>query len=404
MSQTLISPKVMNQIKENFGKGEEQISKEPSKPKKKRSKQPMILIALCLISVLLNVLAWNSKDFCDFYTAKIFPLWQKSYGRLTSQLPFSVGEVLIGIGILAVPISIILLIVGLVKKKGKRGKVFKRFVFFYWWVLSIIALVMTLNCFILYHCSDFGTLNGLKHTQHSQEQLEVMKDYLADKLNELAPQMARENNGKLIVTSSKDNAAKYMKNLSDDYKNLGGYYVKPKKIYFSEIMSHLNTMGVYFPFSMEANYNGKMTADNLPNTLCHELAHTKGYIQEDEANFIAYIACEKSGDMDYLYSGYLYAYEKVNSALPDESYSNKKLSDMVKFDMGKNDEYWENIHKKDTPIASGKKISEFSYQATDKSLKLNGVEDGHYSYNRMVELMLDYYFSDGETKVMNNIK
>ena len=46
----------------------------------------------------------------------------------------------------------------------------------------------------------------------------------------------------------------------------------------------MDLMGIYFPFSMEANYNQDMYKAKLPDTICHELAHTKGYIQEDEAN------------------------------------------------------------------------------------------------------------------------
>ena len=44
--------------------------------------------------------------------------------------------------------------------------------------------------------------------------------------------------------------------------------------------------GLYFPFSMEANYNDTMSIMNKPFTMCHELAHTHGYIFEDEANFL----------------------------------------------------------------------------------------------------------------------
>ena len=28
---------------------------------------------------------------------------------------------------------------------------------------------------------------------------------------------------------------------------------------------------------------------NIPHTICHELSHLKGYMREDEANFIGYL-------------------------------------------------------------------------------------------------------------------
>ena len=38
--------------------------------------------------------------------------------------------------------------------------------------------------------------------------------------------------------------------------------------------------------------------------MCHELL-TSGYIYEDEANFIAFLACVESDDSTFQYAGYL---------------------------------------------------------------------------------------------------
>lgn len=72
-------------------------------------------------------------------------------------------------------------------------------------------------------------------------------------------------------------------------------------------------LGYYFPFSMEANYNKVAYVTNLPVTMCHELAHLKGYIQEDEANFIGFLACISSDDLLFQYSGYLSVLNYVNN-------------------------------------------------------------------------------------------
>ena len=56
---------------------------------------------------------------------------------------------------------------------------------------------------------------------------------------------------------------------------------------------------------MEANYNDVMYIMNKPDTFCHELAHLRGYIYEDEANFIGYLACVESEDAFFQYAGYL---------------------------------------------------------------------------------------------------
>lgn len=71
--------------------------------------------------------------------------------------------------------------------------------------------------------------------------------------------------------------------------------------------------GYYFPFSMEANYNNVMYISNKPFTMCHELAHTRSYIYEDEANLIGYLACIGSDDLFFRYSGYLGLLNYVNN-------------------------------------------------------------------------------------------
>ena len=63
--------------------------------------------------------------------------------------------------------------------------------------------------------------------------------------------------------------------------------------------------GVYSPFTIEANYNNSMPACTIPFSTCHELAHLGGFMEEEEANFIAYLACMESKSFDFQYSGSL---------------------------------------------------------------------------------------------------
>jgi len=62
-----------------------------------------------------------------------------------------------------------------------------------------------------------------------------------------------------------------------------------------------------FPFTGEANVNISMPHTSIPFTACHEMAHQIGFAREDEANFIAYIACKNHPSPDFQYSGILSA-------------------------------------------------------------------------------------------------
>ena len=93
--------------------------------------------------------------------------------------------------------------------------------------------------------------------------------------------------------------------LGQSYPQLDGYYPYPKPLINSRLLSVQQLCGIYSPFTIEANYNREMPYYNIPHTICHELSHLKGFMREDEANFIGYLACIGSDSPDFRYSGYL---------------------------------------------------------------------------------------------------
>ena len=72
---------------------------------------------------------------------------------------------------------------------------------------------------------------------------------------------------------------------------------------------------------MEAHYNPNIPAYNQPAVLCHELSHLKGFMREDEANYIAYLACMASEDPNIRYSGLMLAYTHSINALYSADYT-----------------------------------------------------------------------------------
>lgn len=378
----------------------ENSEKADKKSRKKLSKQFIALCTLLAVMAILNIVAWESRAFSDFYAAHIYPLWTQTYGRLTSLLPFSFGEILIMIAVFGIPLSLAAMVILLIVMKGRRKKVAKIFGFVYGWIIAFVVTTETLNCFILYHCSTFAELNGIAVTEHTDEELEALGAQLVEEINACSEDVSRDENGKFVLSADLDDTARNaVAGLSDEFKNLDGYYVKPKSIICSFFMSQMDLMGIYFPFSMEANYNADMFAAKQPATICHEIAHTKGYIQEDEANFIAFMACERSDNADYRYSGYLSALTQVRNKIFEYADYDKKvafdnsISDLVWTDMDANSEYWESVREADDTVFDSQTVSEVSDKAMETSLQLNGVEDGKKSYGRMVDLMLNYYYS-----------
>ena len=160
--------------------------------------------------------------------------------------------------------------------------------------------------------------------------------------------------------------------------------------------------GYFYPFSMEANYNQIMNIMNKPATMCHELAHLKGFIQEDEANLIGYLACIGSEDPFFQYSGYLSVlnyldndfYDAVNRDR-DQYLARVRIHEQVRRDNEfLSEDAWETVEKK--AVVSTETVDKISDEVVEVTLVLNGVEDGMLSYCRVVGLLLDYYSNQPE--------
>jgi hypothetical protein len=349
--------------------------------------------------LILNVTAWISSGFSDFYVMHIFPYISDSVSFITGLVPFSIGEIMIIVGILVVVIGIPLFIVLLIIKKNAWKTICSITTAIAMWIITFIFTTETLNCFIMYHCTSFSERYFTSSDTHTKEELTELYGILIDECNQLAEVVNRDENGSFILTDDVEKgASEAMKKAALQYTQLKGYYPRPKPIAFSYIMSQSGLLGIYFPFSLEANYNADMCEINLPNTVCHEYAHLKGIIQEDEAGFIAFIASTGSESTDFQYSGYLNALEYVHNEVyknnvSDAYYLTETISDNVTKDWFAflPDNYWEDNKEKE--IISTETVDTISSAATDTSLKVNGVEDGIESYSRIVQLLLDYYFA-----------
>ncbi len=412
---------------------------------KTRTKTYFIIAGM---AVLLNIIAWSSETFCDWYIRYVFPVWVNTYGRLTGLFPFSVGEWLIVAGVLLVIAAVILMIASafrwiirrcrarhvdkqdecssashvtrpsVTRGRGRFDKFCCGFYTFFAWVLLAVLVLMTLNCTILYHATPFsekyfamekatddvnentdtGNTAETEKSTYTLQDLTALRNMLVEKCNELSGQMQRTEEGEIIYEGNMGKKAiSDMQALGETYDALQGFYPMPKPLYFSDFVSQQYMLGYYFPFSMEANYNKVAYVTNLPVTMCHELAHLKGYIQEDEANFIGFLACISSDDLLFQYSGYLSVLNYVNNDFYEaigEDYErymaevqiNRQVYEDAVF-VRKED--WDRIEKE--AVVDTEVVDAVSTGFVETSLKLNGVDDGMVAYSRVVGLLLQWY-------------
>ena len=370
---------------------------------------PVILVII--LSGIFNLIAWKSRTFSDFYVDNIFPHLTQAYGRITSIAPFSVGEWLLVFVVVYVVVTVVfillhtvfLLIYRLADGRNKALSKIKKPLdamsdFFYRVtpiLLAITCVVMSLNCFVLYHTSKIPLY--AEGESYDLQQLADLRDHVVRKCNELSKQMTRDEKGNVIYEGDmRETARRSVAALSGDYKRFDGYFSVPKDLYFSEFMCQQYMQGYYFPFSMEANINSKMAIMNKPFTMCHELAHTHGYIYEDEANFFGFLACIRSDDIVFQYSGWLGVLNYINNdfykAVDKDVYnSHVKISDRVKYDnQFVTEDEWKEVEKK--AVIKTETVKKAADVFIDTNLKVNGVLEGKVNYTRVVGLIMDYYY------------
>lgn len=126
---------------------------------------------------------------------------------------------------------------------------------------------------------------------------------------------------------------------------------------------------------------------NIPFTACHELSHLKSFMQEQEANFIAFLASTSYEDPAFQYSGYLLGWIYCMNVLYDADYESwqevrEGLAAAVEPDLKENNGFWARYDGR---------VAEVADQVNDRYLQANGQEEGVKSYDRMVDLIVAYY-------------
>lgn len=323
------------------------------------------------------------------YSRGIYPVFSSVFGFLSSLLPRSVSEAMI----LLLPVLLLFYlgrsIYRIIRQKPERKQRLFRLFSTILCMVCCVAFTFTAFCGLNYSRETFAQNSGLTVTPSSVEELQELCAGLVARANELRVGLPENMEGVMVSSFiSADDAAGFASsaygNLGEQYPSLAGYVPRPKPVYFSETMSYLNITGIYIPFFFEANVNVDVPAYSIPATMMHELSHFKGYMREEEANFIAYLACRESGNAEFMYSGTMLALQNSLNALYKADTGRYGevavlISDAVQRDRAASREYWRQF---EGPAAT------VSTRVNDVYLKTNHQSEGVRSYGQMVDLLL----------------
>jgi len=162
-------------------------------------------------------------------------------------------------------------------------------------------------------------------------------------------------------------------------------HVRARELYPKGILMRLQTAGIYWFFVGEGNFDAGLHPLQKPFTMAHEMAHGYGFGDEGTCNFLAYLACLKSGQAYIRYAGMLaywrYIAREYMIRTPEEyrEFRANNLSIGMKNDLTA---IYENGAKYRDVMPSSVRNSTYNTY-----LKMQGIEDGIKNYSRIVLLV-----------------
>lgn len=347
------------------------------------------LLLLFPVTFLLSITVGKSPVLAEQYAEGPYSSISHAINGLTGRCPLSIAEIVVILLVLGFLVYLGFFLFFLFKKRGERLKTTAKFFTNLLCFVGVVYFLFLFTCGINYSRYSFAKAAGLDVKPSTEAELTHLCNNLAENVNRLRGQVKTDDSSVMELHSggfsyAAEEARKSYDRMSAEYPTLKSGYSGPKPVVLSELMSRCDLTGIFFPFTFEANVNYRAPAYTIPATMCHELSHLRGYMREDEANFIGYLVCLKSDDPDFQYSGNMLAFTNASNALyaKDPKAANAvfaKLSSGVKKDLSYNSQYWANY---EGPVAH------MSNSVNNSYLKANSQSDGIQSYGRMVDLLL----------------
>ena len=338
-----------------------------------------------------------TRKVANSYSEFIFPKVSYVGNCFSNIFMFSFTEMIVIVGSLILIPVIVLIIAGFIKsiiRKRLRK-------FLYKGLCVILALVLLIfGSFQLMHGFNYrrdtaAARMGLKLTEREYSEIYAVEMWAYMGMIQARSELGNDING---VSHMKTSFAEtvFDANVALEYINrqydlgMSSTFVRAKPVMISSLWSYTHIIGMYDPMLGESNINvDYMTVYEFPYTVCHELAHAKGYAKEYDANFIAAIACIMSSRADFRYSGYFQIFISVGSLLGnlDQFYSLSEFEPVLK-DILADQAYWSS---KETGRISDV-VAEVSEASNDTYLEANGQEGGTDTYTVDSNDYVEYFY------------
>ena len=354
------------------------------------------LLLLFFIAILIRLFSFNESWVEQYYTFGFYPVISKTLRILFGWIPISIGD-LVYIGAFIWLLLKTWKVVKLLKAR-KAGSYLSWDLFRKYLKLGLLVyIVFSLFWGLNYFRQGIEKQLGLELKPYSVEDLFTLTTILQQRLNSYAEkvdsvQRLQYNQNRFVF--GKGRMAYQQVETAFPYLAYGGASIKPSL--FTPVGHWFGFTGYYNPFSAEAQLKTTIPVFLKPFVVTHEIAHQLGYAKENEASFVAYLACKNSTDSNILYSVY---FEMYRDALFECWLTpNKELTDAISKNIHPRVK-WDIRDLRLYLLRNQNFIEPFMSGAYDRYLKLNNQPKGKATYNEVIAYLIAYMKKFGKESV-----
>lgn len=355
-----------------------------------------LLLVLLLLVLFVKLFSLNAGWVETYYTFGFYPLVAKTLRTLFGWIPFSLGDAVYVVAF-AWLVSKVWKAVKLLRRRELKSRL--TITFFQKYLKLALGIYVVFNFFwgLNYNRQGIAKQMELTLRPYTKEELLDLTKALQKRLSWYASvvdstaRLRYDQNGVLFKSGSKayENARRYYPFLA-----YASPSVKPSLL--TPIGSWFGFTGYYNPFTAEAQLKTDIPVFLKPFVVAHEMAHQLGYAKENEANFVAYLTCKTSENIDFLYSAYFELYR--DAVLEYAAMAGKEEFDGLTFNFPPrvtNDVqdlrlYFLRSRNFIEPLMSG---------AYENYLKLNNQPKGHRTYSEVIAYLIAYMHKFGEEAI-----
>jgi hypothetical protein len=196
------------------------------------------------------------------------------------------------------------------KPKLNTSTIFNDILWIIFRVLSIVGILIffvTFSTGINYGTTPINVKMDFQRDSLSADNLAAALTMLIEEINKVSENIEADENGNSIMPYGLQDLNRKLniayRNMLLEYNLFYRINIRVKPTLTTTILPRLGISGFYSPITGEAIIDRNLSDSRKPFTASHEMAHAMGIMREDEANFIAFLACLYSDD-DYIkYSG-----------------------------------------------------------------------------------------------------